>query len=110
MIKDLQWVKKQLNRAIMGEEGFEDGYWTAVEKFNELVDKMEEPETLTQEWIIRNTSPADGEGRRYVWESDLENLIVDPNEDKIYIEKPEIPQFVADYLKRFEIVFPSSIR
>lgn len=142
------WLKEEMNKPILaGEECYEDGYWTAVQNIEELLDQMKEPEklsqewidqhkhlgsfetsvlgppkswksyvpvkdlenlvvehpeTLSKEWIVRNTSPADGEDRRYVRESDLEKLIVEPDENQVVVTKPEIPQFVADYIEEMK--------
>lgn len=58
-----------------------------------LLNQLDEPEVLSQEWIERNTSPVDDEGRLYVWKSDLQNAIV-PKQ-----ELPVIPKFVADWIE-----------
>ena len=49
MRRDIEWVKKQMNRPILGGEQFELGYGKAVEKFNRLVNQLDEPEVLSQE-------------------------------------------------------------
>lgn len=63
-----------------------------ADKFINDLNQLDEPETLSQTWISKFTSPVDDEGRLYVWKSDLQNLLV-PNQ-----ELPVIPKFVADWI------------
>ena len=57
------------------------------------LNQLDESEVLSQEWIERNTSPVDDEGRLFVWKSDLQNLLV-PKQ-----ELPVIPKFVAETIE-----------
>lgn len=45
-------------------------------------------EFLSERWINDNTSPADGEGRLYVWKRDLESVIV-PKQEEVTEEAHE---------------------
>ena len=60
-----------------------------------IIDEVDEPEVLSQEWIEGNTSPVDDEGRLYIWKRDLENLLI-PKQ-----ELPVVPKYVADWITRY---------
>ena len=94
MKKDIEWLKEEVNKALRDMES--DGisyydYMVLKKSLNELINQLDEPETLSQEWISKFTSPVDDEGRLYIWKSDLQNVMV-PKQ-----ELPVIPKFVAEW-------------
>lgn len=107
MKKNKEWAIKEAKETIIGffdrssrgvARHYED---ELIASIAEIIDQLDEPEVLSQEWIERNTSPVDDEGRLYVWKSDLQNAIV-PKQ-----ELPVIPKFVAEYINdRKEVSFP----
>ena len=66
-----------------------------LNKVYDILSQLDEPEVLSHEWIERNTSPVDDEGRLYIWKRDLENLIVPKK------ESPVVPKHVADWITRY---------
>ena len=62
-------------------KGKEDRLIGYMRDFVDDLNQLDEPEVLSQEWIERNTSPVDDEGRLYVWKIDLQNLLVPKQEE-----------------------------
>ena len=89
MKKDKEWLKEALLE--LRSAGKPENNWTdegrdlrraqqwawnnCIDRAYELANQLDEPETLSEEWIERNTRPIDYEGRLYVWKSDLQNLL-----------------------------------
>lgn len=122
--------KRELRRC------FEDGKLFAKDYVLRKIDQLDEPETLSQEWIDENQGEVldEDEGIRFnaVSAGDLQNLLVPKHEEiteeqvaeylrgrnmtavdselvyrekldnKKVIEKPVIPQFVAEWFKENE--------
>lgn len=81
MKKDKKWAQKEVDK-YLSYEGVNEAR-SALIFAKGVIDQLDEPEVLSQEWIERNTSPVDDEGRLYVWERDLQNAIVPkPSEKK----------------------------
>lgn len=103
MKKDIEWLKKEFDEVVeFRKQSNPSSSWgmgsNAVlkyikEDFKNLINELDEPEVLSQEWIEGNTTPVDDEGRLYIWKRDLENLII-PKQ-----ELPVIPKYVADWIK-----------
>lgn len=97
--KDIEWLKENVQKRIdklpttySGSyiEGSRDAYHLALQDINQL----DEPETLSQEWIDENKRQwTNLQGTKdYIKVDKLKNLLV-PKQ-----ELPVIPKFVADYL------------
>ena len=72
MRKEKEWLKQAIK----------DSSLISSAKLYDLIDQLDEPEILSDEWIERNTSPVDDEGRLYIWKRDLQNVIV-PNQEEV---------------------------
>ena len=84
-LKDIKWADKEIKKVLnllnnkRYEEEVDDfttGVLSGLKKALNILDQLDEPKTLSKEWISKFTSPVDDEGRLYVWKSDLEALIV----------------------------------
>ena len=117
-MKDIEWLKNEVKSLF--DEAYESGkmeYYESEEsihRINSLIDQLDEPETLSQEWIDEN-KVARINNLRKMTTSDvvpvekLKNLLV-PKQDK-----PFIPQFVVDWIEKqmkfgYEDVFISMTR
>ena len=98
MMKDIEWLKEKVQKRIdklprtysgLYIDGSRDAYHLALKDINQL----DNQEALSEEWIERNTSPVDDEGRLYVWKSDLQNAIV-PKQ-----ELPVVPTWFDEWWK-----------
>ena len=106
MKKDKEWLKEEIKVFQKGENmftaEFNAGVQQALEYVQELIDQLDEPETLSEEWIENHTSSADTisyyseESVPVVTVIKLKNLLV-PKQDK-----PVIPKFVADYIETYK--------
>ena len=90
-IKDI--VQKVFNEGDLG-------YWVGqeiVDKIRELIDQLDEPETLSQEWIEDNKKDS---GVHYIGYyvpiGRLQNLLV-PKQDKVVV-----PAFVAEWYEEWK--------
>lgn len=89
MKKNIEWLKKEIwKQDIIMDKGY-----IYTDDLMSIINELDEPEVLSEEWIERNTSPVDDEGRLYIWKRDLQNLLV-PKQ-----VKPVIPKFVADWIE-----------
>lgn len=101
MKKDKEWLKGRIKGFQEGENmftaEFNAGVQDALEYVQELINQLDEPETLSQEWIDENKVARINNVRKMttsdvVAVEKLQNLLV-PKQDK-----PVIPQFVADWI------------
>ena len=83
-VKSKQELIEEWESAIEAAEfygkGKEERLISYMKDFVSDLKQLDEPEVLSQDWIERNTSPADDEGRLYVWKRDLQNAIVPKQE------------------------------
>ena len=95
MKKDIDWLKEELDKSTTGFNGRElsryemgrlDGYTHA----SMLLDELDEPEKLSEEWINEHSKSYTMENSVEI--SDLKNLLLPQP------KKPVIPQFVADWI------------
>ena len=101
--KDKDWLNNELEKVIKdvesddisfaGKKDYDEGYIDGIRDVQSIVNQLDNQETLSEEWIERNTSPVDDEGRLYVWKRDLQNAIA-PKQ-----ELPVIPRFVAEWIE-----------
>ena len=92
MKKDIEWLKEKIKQQdIVIEKGYiRTGFLMS------LIDKLDEPELLSQKWIDDKTfvvTDSDGDDYAVVAHSSLQNLIV-PKQ-----EPPVIPKYVADFIR-----------
>lgn len=89
---------------------FNAGVQQALEYVQELIDQLDEPETLSEKWIENHTASADtisyysDENVPVVTVEKLKNLLV-PKQ-----EKPVIPQFVADWIDAYNLYGNNPLR
>ena len=92
MKKDIGWAKKEI-KELMTEESQNYPHDEMVEKEMVLgiLNQLDEPEVLSQDWIDENSSYAsfDGITEEYIHVDDLKELLV-PKQ-----ELPVIPSYVA---------------
>lgn len=104
-MKDKEWLKDEVSELYPSyDEMYVSPYYETVAKTEtiskvlELIDQLDEPEVLSEEWIENHTASADTisyyseESVPVITVSNLKGLLV-PNQDK-----PVIPQFVADWI------------
>lgn len=109
--KDIQWLKEEVlklqnngdAKTNQTEEEREIGRlqkwaWNnCVDRVYELIDQLDEPEILSQEWIDKHAHAVAYDGMpddtEVVYVDDLQNLLV-PKQ-----ELPVIPKFVADWVQ-----------
>ena len=97
MVKGKEWLKEEVKSLF--DEAYGSGkmeYYESEEsihRINSLVDQLDEPETLNEEWINEHSKAYTMENSVEI--SDLKNLLV-PKQDK-----PVIPQFVADWIEDY---------
>lgn len=100
MKKDIKWLKEEIwKQDIVMDKGY-----IYTDDLMSIINEVDEPEVLSQEWIERNTSPVDDEGRLYIWKRDLQNLLVPKQEevDQAYkdgYEKGKEYTFYKGYLE-----------
>lgn len=99
MRKDKQWLKEEVKRLSkkgvrLTVEEIVKGPKVFLNSVLELIDQLDEPETLSEEWIDEHTWNNHYIGIPFVYVDDLQNLLV-PKQ-----EKPVIPQFVAYWIER----------
>ena len=88
--KDKEWILERIENYIpLHDKTVGD----VIEGILEIAKQLDEPEVLSEEWIERNTSPADDEGRLYVWKRDLQNAIV-PKQEGL---ESKIEALIEDY-------------
>lgn len=103
MKKDKSWLKEEVYKLIESYTSFgghEHTFITGanVNKLGVLIDQLDEPETLSEEWIENHTASADTisyyseDSVPVVTVEKLKNLLA-PKQ-----EKPVIPQFVTDWI------------
>ena len=96
MKEDIGWAKKEI-KELMTEESQNYPHDEMVEKEMVLgiLNQLDEPEVLSQDWIDENSSYAsfDGIAEEYIHVDDLKELLV-PKQ-----ELPVIPSYVAEYLE-----------
>ena len=85
-VKNIEWLKRKIEEHIEPYEeedylSYSAGCTDVAGIILELIDQLDKPEVLSEEWVERNTSPVDDEGRLYVWKSDLQNAIVPKQEE-----------------------------
>ena len=105
MKKDLNWFKEQLDDIEMNTPrlGSHDSIWM-LDKVYELINQLDEPEVLSQEWIDEHLDYADvrGGAQAFINVEDLQNLLVPKQEetnDDLYILKVR-----GGYVTDFELV------
>ena len=105
MRKDKKWLKEKVDRLFFDNSMSNNPYLVAkreaITEISNLIDQLDEPEVLSEEWIDKNKFEVNG-WNEAVHVEDLQNLLV-PKQDK-----PVIPQFVADYyndFKKYELTF-----
>ena len=94
MKKDKEWLKDEVARIYDTRD-----YWSVDDLRDEILDlinELDEPEVLSQEWVDDNSvyASSDGITEEYVHVDDLQNLLV-PKQ-----ELPVIPKFVAELLRK----------
>ena len=105
MKKNIEWLKKEIEE-YLEYEGVRDAR-IALESVLGYIDQLDEPKTLSQEWIDEHEQCITGLGADknsmsqyhhapFVSVYDLQNLLV-PKQDKRVI-----PQFVADYIEKMK--------
>lgn len=102
MKKNIEWLKEEIGDLPITDTVFISNGVSYVDSavsvmsIYDLIDQLDEPEVLSQEWIDNNSinASSDGVTEEYVHVDDLEKLII-PKQ-----ELPVIPQFVADYLEK----------
>lgn len=115
MKKDKAWLKEEVYKLIEGYTSFgghEHTFITGanVNKLGVLIDQLDEPETLNEEWIENHTASADTisyyseDSVPVVTVEKLKNLLV-PNQDK-----PVLPQFVADWIDAYNLYGNNPLR
>lgn len=94
MNEDIEWLKDEIKVFQNGENmftaEFNAGVQQALEYVQELIDQLEEPETLSEEWINEHSKSYTMENAVEI--SDLKNLLLPQP------KKPVIPQHVADWI------------
>lgn len=102
MKKDKEWFKKEIGKSILS-SGFDKLTLDMnIMEFEYLIDQLDEPEVLSQDWIDEHAVEGDFRGEQQFWygrfieEEKVQNLLV-PKQ-----EKPVIPQFVADLIEYYK--------
>lgn len=109
-VKNIEWLKEETEKRIktiesdnisfVGSEYYDEGYIDGMRNVLYRINQLDEPETLSQEWIDENKEFYRRAGRGeveyigYIRVDKLENLLVAKQ------EKVKIPQFVADWHKQ----------
>ena len=104
MNKDIQWLKREIHKELESWHGVEGGIdGDGINEIMLLINQLDEPEVLSQEWISENVEYAyfdmlDGSGRlssatAIIKPEKLQTLLV-PKQ-----ELPVIPQWVADNIE-----------
>ena len=93
MKKDKKWLKAEVEK----EEIVMDKGHIYTSDLLYLIDQLDEPEVLSQEWIDNNSinASSDGVTEEYVHVRDLQNLLI-PKQ-----ELPVIPDYVAEWITRY---------
>ena len=102
--KDIQWLKREIHKELESWHGVEGGIdGDGINEIMLLINQLDEPEVLSQEWISENVEYAyfdmlDGSGRlssatAIIKPEKLQNLLV-PKREKV-----KVPRFVADILE-----------
>ena len=101
-MKDLEWLKEEVEIDI-------DNLWfkskldtdsteSLISRVNHLIDQLDEPEVLSQEWIDRNKEPFHHfETKKvdyYVSTDFLQNLLV-PKQDEV--KRAQIPEWIIEW-------------
>lgn len=95
MKKDKAWLKEEVKSLF--DEAYDSGKMEyheseeSIHRINNLVDQLDEPETLSEEWINEHSKAYTMENSVEI--SDLKNLLLPQP------KKPVIPKFVADFIK-----------
>lgn len=105
-MKNKEWLKEKVDRLFfdnsMSNNPFLVAKREAITEISNLIDQLDEPKVLSQEWIDRHAEHYEYIGYAGVPVDDLQNLLV-PKQ-----KLPVIPQFVADYYndsKKYELTF-----
>ena len=88
MKKDIEWLKNEVNKLPLRFLGFsmlkQRGEFTvSKDDVLELIDQLDEPGILSQEWLDENSvyASSDGVTEEYVHVKDLQNLLVPKQEE-----------------------------
>ena len=88
MKKDIAWLKNEINELPLRFIGFSmlkqrEEFTVSKDDVLELIDQLDEPEVLSQEWVKANSvyASADGVTEEYVHVDDLQNLLVPKHEE-----------------------------
>ena len=94
MKKNIEWLKREIHKELESWQGVEGGIdEDGINEIMLLIDQLDEPEVLSQEWIDEHTYHEDEYDFYYADPDELKNLLV-PKQ-----ELPVIPEFVAEYLE-----------
>ena len=103
MSKDKEWLKEQVERLSYTPKGLDENSSIISKNWVlNFIDQLDEPKTLSQEWVNENVVEGDFRGGQEFWygrfieEEKVRNLLV-PKQEKIVI-----PQFVADYIEKWK--------
>ena len=107
MKKDIEWLKSAIQQNLDfyndKDEEWQMAKVRAYSKSLDLINQLDEPEVLSQEWVAEHEMPVSwmAKEQKVVRVEHLQNLLV-PKQ-----ELPVIPKFVADYIDdRKEVGFP----
>lgn len=97
MNRDKKWFKKQHRNVWSDFYSNLEGMGKLRDRIEDLIDQLDEPEKLSQEWIEKHRYHDGDLDAYFIRAESLENLIVDEP------EKPIIPQFVADWISKSKV-------
>ena len=109
MKKDLEWLVQRIHseqeylaqsfaegKETDEESSFNDGKDKALSGVMRLINELDEPETLSQEWVEEHTWNNHYIGRPFVYVDDIQEVLVPKH------EKVKVPRFVADYIEMYK--------
>jgi len=102
LLKHEKFLNEIINNGLIASENnYYKGELSVVQEVIQSLEQLEEPEVLSQEWIDEHKKSYTMEDSVEI--SDLQNLLVleepETDDSQVVVEKPVIPQFVADWIE-----------
>lgn len=104
MKKDIEWFKKEFEEIIeFRKQSNPSSIWDMVinatlkyieENFKNLINQLDEPEILSQEWISDHIIFNEKEDAEYIYADKLQNLLVPKQEE---MKKAQIPDWIVEW-------------
>jgi len=102
LLKHEKFLNEIINNGLIASENnYYKGELSVVQEVIQSLEQLEEPEVLSREWIDEHKKSYTMEDSVEI--SDLQNLLVleepETDDSQVVVEKPVIPQFVADWIE-----------